>query len=89
MQDELDPQLLRSFAENQRPLADAQFVARVSAQLHAGASLRSLGAGLRAAVRATFSGLLIGLVAPLRLKYAGLVALAGAAVTVWTLLQGA
>lgn len=89
MQDELDPQLLRSFAESQRPLADAQFVACVSAQLHAGASLRGLAAGLRAVVRATFSGLLIGIVAPLRLKYAGLVALAGAAVTVWTLLQGA
>lgn len=86
MSDELDPRLLRWFAASHRPLADAQFVARVTAQLSA-ASGRGVAETVRGALRALGAGLATGIAAPLRLRYAGLMALALAA-TVWSLLLG-
>jgi hypothetical protein len=80
MSDELDGQLLRLFADSQRPLADAQFVAQLSERLgHASAA--SVLATLRAAFGLAFRGMLRGAAAPLRLRYAGLVALTGAALS--------
>jgi hypothetical protein len=87
MQDELDGQLRRQFALSHRPLADAQFVARVTGQLHARASLDSALRVLNGSVRAILSGLAVGITAPLRLRHAGLLALAAAAVAVCTALQ--
>ena len=86
MSDELDPTLRRYFAQHQQPLQDAQFVAQVSARLASG-GLHS--GALRSIVAAITFGLTTGISAPLRLRHAGLVALAGAALTIWALLQGA
>ena len=85
MSDELDAQLLRSFAAGEQPLADAQFVARVMAQLDVGGR-RGWRAAARAAVRAFGAGLAAGVAAPLRLRHAGLVAATVVAVTVLSLL---
>jgi hypothetical protein len=81
MRDELDGQLFGAFAAGQRPLADAQFVAQVRRQLHARAGVDALARVLNGAVRAILGGLAVGIAAPLRLRYAGLLALAAAAIT--------
>lgn len=86
MSDELDPMLLRAFAQSQRPLPDAEFVARVAAQIRPRGSLHGIASALAGAMAVVFGSLATGLIAPLRLRYAGLVAFAGAAVTVWSLL---
>jgi|HubBroStandDraft_1064217.scaffolds.fasta_scaffold00036_57 hypothetical protein len=81
MPDEPDAQLLRRFAEAHLPLADAQFVAQVSARLSAAPLLR-IGA-LWSVPGIILRGLRSGIGAPLRLKYAGLMAAVAAAVTLW------
>ena len=86
MRDELDGRLLRHFANSQWPLADARFVAGVSAQLHARAGRDALIRVLHGAVRATLTGFQVGISAPLRLRHAGLMALAAAGFTLGTIL---
>jgi hypothetical protein len=81
MPDEPDAQLLRRFAEARQPLADAQFVAQVSARLSAAPLLR-MGA-LWSVPGIILGGLRSGICAPLRLRYAGLAAAVAAAVTLW------
>lgn len=88
MSDELDPLLLRAFALSERPLPDAEFVARVTAQMPPRASLPAMASVLSSAMAVALRGLATGVAAPLRLRYAALVALAGALVTVWSLLPG-
>lgn len=83
---ELDPLVLRAFAHSDQPLPDAEFVARVAAQLRPRASLAGIAESLISALDAALRGLAAGLAAPLRLRYAGLVALAAALVTVWSLI---
>lgn len=86
MRDELDGQLLRHFAASQRPLADAEFVERVTRQLHARSGADGVSRVLHGAVRSILAGFEAGIAAPLRLPYAGLVALAAAAVTLGSVL---
>jgi hypothetical protein len=83
MSDELDARLLEYFAASNRPLADAQFAARVTAQLHA-SGRRGFGQAVDGALRAGYTGFVAAIAAPLRLRHAGLVGLAVGAVTVWT-----
>jgi hypothetical protein len=87
MPDELDTQLLRWFGESRQPLVDARFVARVTAQLQGprGACVRFSAPG--SIIATILSGLVTGIAAPLRLRHAGLMALAAAVVTIWTALQ--
>ena len=84
MQDERDPLLLREFARSQRPLADAQFVAQVTERLQAFSAGRLIAAVLAGALRAVATGFSFGIVAPLRMRYAGLVALAALGLALWT-----
>lgn len=86
MPDERDPLLLREFARSQRPLADPQFVARVSERLQRFSARRLPGVVLAAALRGIFTGLSFGIVAPLRMRNAGLVALGALSIALWTLL---
>jgi hypothetical protein len=86
MSDELDALLLRTFAESQRPLAGAEFVARVTAGMHRRGSLRGVLTALSAAAGIVLQGLATGIAAPLRLRYAGVMALAGVLLTAWSLL---
>jgi hypothetical protein len=85
MSDELDARLLGYFGASNRPLADAQFAARVTAQLHA-AGRRGFARALDGALRTLYTGFVAGIAAPLRLRHAGLVALAVGAVAVWSML---
>ena len=85
MSDELNGQLLRLFADSQRPLADAQFVAQLSERLGHTSAGSVLGT-LRAAFALAFRGMLSGVRAPLRLRYAALMGLAGAALSLWAVL---
>jgi hypothetical protein len=86
MWDELDPLLSRAFAECERALPDAEFAARVSAQLQRRSGLTDIARALPAAMAAAFRGLAVGVSVPLRLNYAGVAALAATLVTVWSLL---
>ncbi|MGP8035622.1 MAG: hypothetical protein ACLPQ6_15950 [Steroidobacteraceae bacterium] len=89
MSDELYPQVLRAFAHSEQPLPDAEFVARVVAQLRPRGSVAGIARALPAAMAVILRALATGLTTPLRLRYAGLVALAAALVTVWSLLAAA
>jgi hypothetical protein len=87
MPDELDPQLLRWFAHTRQPLTDVQFTAQVMARLQHPRRLRlSLNAArdITATIVAAFT---TGIRAPLRLRHARLLAIAAAAVTLWTAVQ--
>jgi hypothetical protein len=87
MPDERDARLLRHFAESQRPLADAQFVTEVRERLPLYSGLRLLGVVLAGVVRAVSTGLAFGVVAPLRMRHAGLVALAALGFTLWSIVK--
>ncbi len=87
MPDELDTQLLRWFGDSRQPLVDAQFVARVTARLPRQRGARASFSGARSAGAAILTGLVTGIAAPLRLRHAGLLAIAATAITLWTALQ--
>lgn len=87
MSDELDLRLLPCFASSRQPLTDLQFVARVMAHLPTGGG-RGWGNVMRGAVLAVWTGLAAGIAAPLRLRYAGFMALGLVVVTLWSVLQG-
>jgi hypothetical protein len=88
MLDERDPMLLRQFAQSQRPLADAPFVARVTERLPVFSARRLLAVAVGGPLRAIFSGLAFAVGAPLRMRHAGLVALAGLGFALWALVTG-
>lgn len=87
MSDELDPVLLRAFAQTARPFPDAEFAARVAAQLRPRGSLPGVAWALARSTATVLRGLATGVAAPLRLRYAGVVALAAVLITVWSLLK--
>jgi hypothetical protein len=86
MPDDRDALLLREFARGQRPLADAQFVAQVRERLQVFSVRRLLGVTIAGALLAISTGLSFGVVAPLRMRNAGLIALGAVGVVLWTLL---
>ncbi|HEX4649658.1 MAG TPA: hypothetical protein VH111_12575 [Steroidobacteraceae bacterium] len=86
--DDLDADLLRRFAESRAALDGAQFTERVTRGLRRARSARLGFRTVRSIVAAMLTGLATGIAAPLRLRHAGLLALAAAAVTLWTGLQG-
>ncbi|HYB65458.1 MAG TPA: hypothetical protein VEC59_09405 [Steroidobacteraceae bacterium] len=87
MLDERDALLLREFAQSERPLADAQFVAQVRDRLHVFSARRLLGVAVAGALRAIFTGLSFGVVAPLQMRHAGLVALAALGMALWSIVR--
>ena len=86
MADELDPLLLREFGRSQQLLADTQFVAQVRKRLPAFSARRLLAGALSGVIRAIFTGLSFGVVAPLRMRHAGLVMFAALGVALWSIL---
>jgi hypothetical protein len=86
MSDERDALLLHEFARSQRPLADAQFVAQVRERLPVFCVRRLLGVVIAGALLAISAGLTFGVVAPLRMRNAGLVALGALGVALWTII---
>lgn len=87
MPDELDPLLLRRFAESRVPLAGARFVAQVGAQLPA-YTLRHVLMALLVSLQAGVTGVYTGIAAPLKLRNAGIVAIAVCGFAVWSIFQG-
>jgi hypothetical protein len=87
MPDELDPQLLRRFAQAHQPLIDAQFTAQVMARLQHTQRLRLSLSAARDLTATIVAAVTTGIRAPLRLRHAGLLAIAAAAVTLWTAVQ--
>jgi len=87
MPDERDVMLLREFARSQRPLADAQFVAQVTERLQVLSARRLLAAGVGSPLRAIFTGLFYGVVAPLKMRHAGLVVLTALGFALWTIVS--
>lgn len=85
MPDELDALLLREFARSPRPLADALFVAQVRERLQVLSARRLIGVALAGVLRAIVTGLSFGIVAPLRMRNAGLVALAALGTVLWSI----
>jgi hypothetical protein len=91
MSDELDPELSRLFAEANQPLPNAEFHARVIERLHQPYGWSGLARALVCSGRAAVSGLVLGIVAPFRLRsgHIGLMTVSAAALLIWVTLQGA
>ena len=87
MPDERDPQLLREFALSERPLADAQFVAQVRERLPPFSAARAAAVAASGTLCALFAALSFGIVAPLRMRHAGLAALGAFALALWSLVR--
>jgi hypothetical protein len=87
MPDDRDALLLREFARSERPLADAQFVAQVADRLQVFSARRLLAVAVAGPLRAIFSGFAFGVVAPLRMRHAGLVALGALGLALWSILN--
>jgi hypothetical protein len=66
MSDDLDPQLLRRFAEAHSPLHDDGFRARVMARIEQPQGWRGIAHAAGAALRAFGSGLAMGVATPFR-----------------------
>jgi hypothetical protein len=81
--DELDAQLLRCFAQARQPLADLPFVTQVAARLPTASGPGLRLRALRGVPGTILGGLITGITAPLRLRYAGVTAVAAAAVALW------
>ena len=87
MPDDRDALLLREFARSERPLADAQFVKQVTERLQVFSARRLLTAVVAAPLRAIVTGLAFGVVAPLRMRHAGLVGLVALGFALWSILN--
>jgi hypothetical protein len=90
MPNELDPILLRLFAEARRTLPDTQFHAHLNARLHRVQEWRTLPFILWSTCSTILSGCITGLAAPFRVRSrpASLLAIAATALMVWMALEG-
>ena len=66
MSDDLDPQLLRAFAQANTPLSDESFHTRVMAGIQRPPGWRGIAHATGSVVRAVGSGLMTGMTAPFR-----------------------
>jgi hypothetical protein len=89
MQDELDPQLSRLFAHANQPLPRADFHARFVEKLNRSPRWLGSARALTSIVRATLSGLALGMAAPFAVRrgHLGLLGASGAAMMIWMALQ--
>ncbi len=85
MSDDLDPQLMRQFAQAAETLPEAPFHTRVTEQLHRGRIRRVLTNAMWAALRGLLAGFGVGLATPFqkRVGRPALFALAAAALMAW------
>ena len=89
MPNELDPQLSRLFAQANQPLPQADFQARFVEKLNQSNNWLGPARALTSIVRATLSGLVLGITAPFAVRrgHLGLLAASGAAMMIWMALQ--
>jgi hypothetical protein len=83
MPDDLDPQLLRAFAQADRALPEEPFVSRVTARVQPAGGLRLGAAGLYSLLATVLTTLASGVLLPLRMRQTRLMTLGAAAVTLW------
>lgn len=83
MADDLDPKLLRAFAQLVSAPAEEPFLSQVTAQLQPGRGLGLGGAALYAVVGGVLGSLANGILVPLRMRQTRLMTLGAAAVTIW------
>ena len=89
MSDELDPNLLRLFAEATQSLPGADFQAQVLARLHRPLGPLDIARRSGFVLRAALSGIAAGVTAPFRLRagYIGAMAASAAVLILWITLQ--
>jgi hypothetical protein len=83
MPDDLDPQLLRAFAQASSALPEEPFVGKVTARVQPAGSLRLGAAGLYSLLGTVLTTLASGILLPLRMRQTRLMTLGAAAVTLW------
>lgn len=83
MADDLDPNLLRAFAQAGNIPAAEPFVSQVTAQLRPGRRLHLGGAGIHAVIGGVLGSLASGILMPLRMRQTRLMTLGAAAMTIW------
>jgi hypothetical protein len=89
MSDELDPELLRLFAEARQDLPGVDFQARLTEELHQRRGVFGIAGIFASTISAVLSGVAQGVAAPfgIRHRHVGLMAVSGAAVMLWLSLQ--
>jgi hypothetical protein len=85
MLDERDALLVREFAQSQRPLADAQFVAQVIERLPFYSLERLLAVAASGVVEAIITAFSFGVAAPLKMRHSGPVAFAALGLALWSI----
>jgi hypothetical protein len=83
MPDDLDPQLLRAFAQAASALPEEPFVSKVAARVQPAGSLRLGAAGLYRLLGTVLATVASGILLPLRMRQTRLMTLGAAAVTLW------
>jgi hypothetical protein len=83
MPDDLDPQLLRAFAQADSPLPEEPFVGEVARRLRPAGGLHLQAAGLYALLATVLGAVASGLLLPLRMRQTRLMTVGAAAVTLW------
>ena len=89
MSDDLDPNLMRLFAQANETLPGLEFQARVNARLHRSARWLDLTRSVGSVIHAALSGIALGITAPFKLRsgYVGLMAASAAVFSIWMSLQ--
>lgn len=82
MADDLDPNLLRAFAQAGSTPAAEPFVSQVTAQLQPGRRLQLGGVGIHALIGGVLGNLANGILVPLRMRQTRLMTLGAAAMTI-------
>jgi hypothetical protein len=83
MADDLDPKLLRAFAQAGSTPAAEPFVSQVTPQLQPGRRLQLGTAGIYAVLGGVLGSLANGILMPLRLRQTRLLTLGAAVMTIW------
>jgi hypothetical protein len=83
MPDDLDPQLLRAFAQADSTLPGEPFVSEVARRMQPAGGLRLGAAGLYSLLGTVLGAVTSGLLLPLRMRQTRLMTIGAAAFTIW------
>ena len=83
MPDDLDPQLLRAFAQADSALPEEPFVSQISARLRPAGGFSLGGAGLSSVIGSVLGSVIGAILLPLRMRQTRLLTLGAAAMSLW------
>jgi hypothetical protein len=83
MPDDLDPQLLRAFAQAESTLPEEPFVSEVRRRVQPAGGLRLGNAGLYSLLGTVLGAVTSGVLLPLRMRQTRLMTIGAAAFTIW------